>query len=262
MPPRARTYDPTKIRAAVRAQAEAVRAAAHAVPEDLLPVPTRLPGWDVRRLLVHVAQQIEAVPRLLAEPPPAGKAETGLSSRATTTASIADLLDASVREESAGTPDPAARLDAASAALGEALAEAGTARSVPCRSGPMTAADLLVTRLVELVVHADDLTAATGVDVPLDRQALSAVTRLLADALAAKAPGRSVELRVPPFAVVQCVPGPRHTRGTPPNVVETSPLVWIRLATGRLTWTDAVGEALVTASGERSDLSGHLPVLG
>ncbi len=77
-----------------------------------------------------------------------------------------------------------------------------------------------------------------------------------------KAPGGSTEVRVPPFAVVQCVEGPRHTRGTPPNVVETDPLTWIRLATGRTGWAEALDAAKVSASGERADLSGLLPILG
>ncbi|WP_229822720.1 sterol carrier family protein, partial [Novosphingobium arvoryzae] len=120
----------------------------------------------------------------------------------------------------------------------------------------------LVTRTVELVVHTDDLNAAVpGLDVPYDRQALAACTRLLADALAVKAPGASTEVRVPPYAVVQCVEGPRHTRGTPPNVVETDPLTWIRLATGREDWKTAVREARVSASGERADLDGLLPLM-
>jgi hypothetical protein len=78
--------------------------------------------------------------------------------------------------------------------------------------------------------------------------------------LAQQVPGRSVELRVPPFVAVQCVPGPRHTRGTPPNVVETDPATWLRLATGALTWADAVAEGRVSASGNRADLSPHLPL--
>jgi len=120
--------------------------------------------------------------------------------------------------------------------------------------------DVLVTRCVELVVHSDDLAAATGLAVPYDRQALATAVRALADGLAAKAPGGSVELRIPPFAVVQCVEGPRHTRGTPPNVVETDPLTWIRLASGRIGWSEALEAGEVTASGERADLAAHLPV--
>lgn len=126
----------------------------------------------------------------------------------------------------------------------------------------MPLADYLVTRAVELVVHTDDLNAAVpGLDIAYDRQALAACTRLLADALAAKAPGGSTEVRVPPYAVVQCVEGPKHTRGTPPNVVETDPLTWIRLATGRLAWKDALDAAKVSASGERADLGALLPLM-
>jgi hypothetical protein len=84
---------------------------------------------------------------------------------------------------------------------------------------------------------------------------------LLADAIAVKAPGASTEVRVPPYAVVQCVEGPRHTRGTPPNVVETDPLTWIRLATGRTRWKAALDEAKVSAGGERADLDGLLPLM-
>jgi hypothetical protein len=78
--------------------------------------------------------------------------------------------------------------------------------------------------------------------------------------LAAVAPGRSVEVRVPPYAAVQCVEGPRHTRGTPMAVVETDPLTWLLLAVGRTGFAQAVEQGLVHASGERSDLSAVLPV--
>ena len=135
-------------------------------------------------------------------------------------------------------------------------------RPLATNAGALSLDDYLVTRTVELVVHTDDLNAAVpGLDIPFDRQALAAATRLLADVLAAKAPGASTEVRVPPYAVVQCVEGPRHTRGTPPNVVETDPLTWIRLATGRTEWKAALGDAKVSASGERADLSGLLPLM-
>jgi len=84
---------------------------------------------------------------------------------------------------------------------------------------------------------------------------------MLAEILAAQAPGRSVEVRVPPFVAVQAIDGPRHTRGTPPNVVETDPLTWLRLATGRLAFADAVATGTVRASGTRADLTRYLPVL-
>ncbi|WP_412747351.1 sterol carrier family protein [Krasilnikovia sp. MM14-A1004] len=87
-----------------------------------------------------------------------------------------------------------------------------------------------------------------------------AVRQTLAD-LARRAPGRSVEVRVPPFGAIQCVEGPRHTRGTPPNVVETDPATWVLLAAGRLAWADAVAAGRVAASGTRTDLSGLLPLV-
>ncbi|GAB3853403.1 hypothetical protein GCM10029963_44600 [Micromonospora andamanensis] len=88
------------------------------------------------------------------------------------------------------------------------------------------------------------------------REAVRALLALLAD----RAPGRSVEVRVPPYGAVQCVPGPRHTRGTPPNTVEMDPETWLGLATGRLDWARAVTEGRVTASGARADLSAYLPL--
>jgi hypothetical protein len=75
------------------------------------------------------------------------------------------------------------------------------------------------------------------------------------------APGHSVEVRVPPFAAVQCVEGPRHTRGTPPNVIETDARTWLELATGALSWEHAVAEGRVQASGSRADLTPLLPIV-
>jgi hypothetical protein len=77
-----------------------------------------------------------------------------------------------------------------------------------------------------------------------------------------RAPGHSVEVRVPPYAAVQVVPGVRHTRGTPPAVVETDALTWIALATGELGWHDAERDGRVRASGERADLTPYLPLTG
>jgi hypothetical protein len=92
--------------------------------------------------------------------------------------------------------------------------------------------------------------------------ALRAATVYLLGLLAEQAPGRAVEVRVPPYGAVQCVPGPRHTRGTPPNVAETDAVSWILLATGRMAWSAAVASGAMRASGPRSDLSGHLPLAG
>jgi hypothetical protein len=93
------------------------------------------------------------------------------------------------------------------------------------------------------------------------RPELARAVRLSLRTLAQDVPGRSVEVRVPPFAAVQCVEGPRHTRGTPPNVIETDPRTWLELATGRLDWADALEAGRVTASGTRADLSHWLPIV-
>lgn len=90
---------------------------------------------------------------------------------------------------------------------------------------------------------------------------LKAAAKGLARSFAAAHPGRSVELRVPPYVAVQCLEGPRHTRGTPPNVVETDPLTWVLLCVGRLSWDQVRREGRLSASGERADLSGLLPHL-
>jgi hypothetical protein len=92
------------------------------------------------------------------------------------------------------------------------------------------------------------------------RAVLGAAVKTSARWLAQQVPGRSVELRVPPHVAVQLVPGPRHTRGTPPNVVETDAATWLRLATGAISWADAVADGRVTASGNRADLAAHLPL--
>ena len=85
------------------------------------------------------------------------------------------------------------------------------------------------------------------------------VKRYLA-ALQEQAPGRAVEVRVPPYAAVQVIGGGTHTRGTPRAVIEMDGDTWIALATGATTWTEAVQDGRVHASGERADLSPHLPL--
>ena len=100
---------------------------------------------------------------------------------------------------------------------------------------------------------------------PTDRAARRRVTatavRYTLEELAACAPGRSVEVRVPPFGVTQAVAGTVHRRGTPPSVVETDAPTWLALATGRLTWQDALAGGTLHASGERCDLSAYLPLV-
>jgi hypothetical protein len=94
-----------------------------------------------------------------------------------------------------------------------------------------------------------------------DRATTATAVRSTLEDLAERAPGHSVEVRVAPHGVVQCVEGPRHTRGTPPNVVETDASTWLSLASGDLTWAQAVAEGRVRASGGRADLSSLLPLV-
>lgn len=94
------------------------------------------------------------------------------------------------------------------------------------------------------------------------RAAIADAVRSTARTLAQDAPGGSVEVRVPPFVAVQCVDGPRHTRGTPPNVVECEARVWLRLATGLVTVDEATTAADLTASGSRAgEIARYLPLL-
>ncbi|WP_328537950.1 maleylpyruvate isomerase family mycothiol-dependent enzyme [Streptomyces sp. NBC_00344] len=273
MPPtrkRARRYDPAVTRGAVLAQFDHVRQAVATLTPDRLALPTRLGDWTVRELAAHLTMGVDAVSRHLDEAAQDGGTPAG---------PVPGLREITLLEWTAATAPAAGRIsedtkglaasagarelfDRAAARITERLPGASDDLLLPGRVGAMRLGDYLVTRCVELVVHTDDLNHATGLEVPFDRRALAACTRLLADALAVKAPGASTEVRIPPYAVVQCIEGPRHTRGTPPNVVETDPLTWIRLATGRTRWSAAVEDAQVAASGERADLSDLLPVMG
>lgn len=95
---------------------------------------------------------------------------------------------------------------------------------------------------------------------PADRATVAAAVRFTLEELAARAEGNSVEVRVPPFGVTQCIPGPRHTRGTPPNVVETSAQLWLELVTGKTEFSSALAEGTVDASGTRADISDFVPL--
>ncbi|MFB7635274.1 sterol carrier family protein [Streptomyces sp. NPDC056149] len=257
--PRPRRYDSAKTRAAVTAQYAEVRRVVGGLTPEQLAAPTRLGDWTVRELAAHLSMAVGSVVRALRLPAPP-EPEVTVLAWPSATAQYATGIDEHVRELAAG-HDPVELLERTAEEFAQVVPGEPDDRVIPCRPGAMLLGDYLVTRCVELVVHTDDLADALGTEIPFDRQALAATTRLLADGLAAKAPGGSVEVRVPPFAVVQCVEGPRHTRGTPPNVVETDPLTWIRLATGRVDWAAALDAAKVSASGERADLGGLLPVM-
>ncbi|MEU6098394.1 sterol carrier family protein [Streptomyces sp. NPDC047079] len=258
---RPRTYDPAKIRTAVLTQFGHVRQAVRTLTPEQLALPTRLGDWTVRELAVHIGVALQAVGRFLDKPEPPRQEATVLDWPFTTSANSGALADIA-RELAGRHPDLDAFLADIEKRFTERLAEQPATRMLDTAAGAMPLGDYLVTRTVELVVHTDDLNAAVpGLDIPYDRQALAACTRLLADALAVRAPGASTEVRVPPYAVVQCIEGPRHTRGTPPNVVETDPLTWVRLATGRTAWHSALADAKVSASGERADLGDLLPLM-
>ena len=92
-----------------------------------------------------------------------------------------------------------------------------------------------------------------------DPEVMTQVKATLAE-LVKRAPGRAIEVRIPPFAAVQCGDGPTHTRGTPPNVIEMDATTWLSLASGQIAWNDAMDAGLISASGARADLSQYLPI--
>jgi uncharacterized protein (TIGR03083 family) len=237
-----------------------------ALPIWVFDQPSAIPGWRVAELTGHLVLVHRGLTAALDRP----SAERPLPAEEYVRqyAPNADALDAATREITAEASGLALvdRLDEAIDVATEALKTRPLPAVLRGGRGPITAEDLIDTRIVEVVVHSDDLSRSLPEQepVPLQRTALSRGVRSLAAMLAARHPGRSVEVRVPPFAAVQCGigdPGPVHTRGTPPNVVETDPVTFLRLATGRITWTDAVGIGAVHASGLRADLSTALPVL-
>lgn len=110
-------------------------------------------------------------------------------------------------------------------------------------------------RAIEPWLRDDSVTAP-------DRAALAQAVRLTARMLAAVAPGGSVEVRIPPFVAVQCISGPRHSRGTPPNVVETDPRTWLQLATGLQLISDAAAAGAWRTSGSRAvEIAQWLPLV-
>lgn len=115
------------------------------------------------------------------------------------------------------------------------------------------------------ISHQDGIAAVNSVvhakeNMPETDAVFITAIRYLLEELAEVAPGNSVEVRVPPLGATQCIEGPRHTRGTPPNVVEISPRVWFDLAVGYLDWDKALAEHKVSASGVRASLADVLPL--
>ncbi len=244
------------------AQAALMRDWLAKLPGEAFSRPSVLPGWDVRLLTGHVLMifrgLLGALDSPVADPPLA------LHDYVARYRVDAAAIDAVTAELAAGrTPEELlAELDRLLDEVRVRLAEP-LPKAVRAPRGPISGADYLATRIFEVLAHSDDLSRSLPEVEPiaLDRSALAAGVRGLAGMLAAKHPGRSVEVRVPPVTAVQAVEGPRHTRGTPPNVVETDPVTFLRLATGRAEWNEALAAGLVRASGNRADLSQQLPLL-
>ncbi len=247
-------------RAAFTEQSALLRRYLHAVPLAEAARDSVLPNWDVRTLVGHLVLMHDGMLAALQHPttaPPMAAHEYVQQYRR----AAGELHDATVETTgTVGVDGLIERMDAAAGALEKALT-GDLPAVVQAGWGPVRTLDYVTSRVIELVVHADDLTRSLPEPVPLARPAVALTVRSLAEFLAARAPGRTVEVRIPPFVAVQAVAGPRHTRGTPPNVVETDPTTWIRLTTGRTPWTDAVAAGLVHASGQRGDLSEYLPLL-
>lgn len=144
---------------------------------------------------------------------------------------------------------------------GDFMAPQHNMKSMAQRKAPKkTEVDPAATRAAVLAIK-DWLLDEEGVDTP-GRALLADAVRRTARTLAHEMPGHTVELRIPPFVAVQCVEGPRHTRGTPPNVVEMDPTTWLRIATGRATFEEEVSAGRIDASGSRAhEVQKGLPVL-
>lgn len=237
------------------------------LPSETFERSTVLPAWTVRQLIGHLVLVHAGLASSLNQS--TNDPALPIHEFVTRYRRDVEMIMAATLETSAGLSGPAvvARLETAIGDLAARL-DAGVrpAQVIMTRRGPTTIEDFLATRIVELVVHTDDLNRSLPetTPAPLQRSALARGTRTLTAIVAARHPGRSVEVRVPPYAAVQCAigdPGPTHTRGTPPNVVETDPLTFMRLATGRVAWSDAVAGGSIHASGLRANLAPALPLL-
>jgi uncharacterized protein (TIGR03083 family) len=225
--------------------------------------PTRLGTWTVRELVAHLASNVDAVSRGLARDEPDGEVVgvlAYLSSMRDYAPAVAErAVELSHRVSPATLKQ---RLRDALATATEDLVGTSLTRVVGVRLGSVRLGDFLVTRCVEGVVHGLDLRAATGVPATPDPTALAVVVKTFTALLVTTAPGRSVEVRIPGHVAIQVGDGPRHTRGTPPNIVEADPETFVEVCAGRLAWADAVDSGRIVASGLRADLSPYLPLIG
>lgn len=259
----------------VEALQEAVATTRGLRPEEYdLPAP--LPGWDVRLLTALAIWQLTEMRSQLERP--------SVTRPVTLEQYAAHMLSTAPRRRE----QAAAIADSDSGPhLGEqmiALAEEmmGPIREgilpplVDTGAGQLSLLDFLRVHVTELVVYGGDVHHALAthgrVLAPMTRGPVATAVRALADVLAARAPGQAIEVRVPPYAAVQIgdpaaavgglvTPGPMHTRGTPPAVIEMDGSTFLRLVAGRQSWQDAVAGHQVSASGQRADLAPLLPLM-
>ena len=221
--------------------------------------PSVIDGWNLRELVSHlglVADSIRAASEGVTDERP-----MRLGDYLATYRDGAAAIDERTREL-ASRDSFLYSVDASAEQAERALAVVDGDPVVLARRGPIRWVDFLRTRCIELTLHSDDLARSVAGDgPPVSRRCLQVATRALADVLRWRAPGRSVEVRVPPFAAVQCVAGVSHKRGTPRAVVETDPATFCRLAAGRISWDAAAASGALQQSGLRSDLSPYLPLL-
>jgi uncharacterized protein (TIGR03083 family) len=250
-------------RAGTLAQYALLVEALDALGDSDFKAPTRLGRWTVKHLAAHLAATLDAVPRAFAKPPPK-KAEADLLTYLGAARGVADAVATRVDELAKGATAKQlrTRLRTALADAEQALDGADPDRLMLVRLGALPLAEFLATRCVEGVVHGLDLRAAVGVPERPDPVALKVVVRSFAALLAHTVPGKSVEVRVPGHVAVQCASGPRHTRGTPANVVEADPEAFVEVCSGRISWANATARGTVRASGDRADLSPYLPLIG
>jgi uncharacterized protein (TIGR03083 family) len=254
---------PGPVWSAYEAQRDLLRAWLGALAHDVWSRPSVLEGWTVLELAVHVANVPASAARIIGDgasierPTSLGDYTAGWAASAAGIAEIA-VQDATGREHD----QVLALWDEGNRALADVAPGLADDLVVRAQRGPLRVGDFLATRVNELVVHAGDLSRSvpTVEPVALDKQALAVACRMLATILSDRNPGHSVEVRVPPYAAVQVIEGPRHTRGTPANVVETDPATWVLIAAGRMPYADAVAQGLVAASGQRADLGPYLPL--
>ncbi|WP_242605473.1 sterol carrier family protein [Frankia sp. Cppng1_Ct_nod] len=251
-------HDDPKLVSAVVGQWERVADGVDALTDEAFAQPSRLPGRTVADLVGQIVRSVSALSDAIAHPdpppsPPAvavtladylsGVLGVGVG------AGVGAEMTAEMTAETART-----RLRGCVVAAASGLDGADPRRQVVTPAGVMRLGEFLGAQVAEGVVHGIDLGGE-----PV-RDALRLAVRTFTGLLVARAPGRSVEVRIPPFTAVQVVEGPRHTRGTPPNVVEIDPVTFVEVTVGRVGWADAVTDGRVRASGARADLRPYLPL--